>query len=155
MAHWDRDPKARIKATWLLVAVEAAAVILNFFFISSAYLHYVNVRLSPDIRALMLSATTSYVIVSILTACCLAAIIVVGVRYARGSPRMRWTMIGINAGLIALGLMWFFKNRLAGGEAAPIATICGLFLPMITLFPLLWPLIAFRPAGTPPSPLQS
>jgi len=50
-----------------------------------------------------------------------------------------------NGALIIMGLLWFLHSVLDKGEPNVFATWGGLLLPCVTLFPLLWPLMTFRP----------
>jgi hypothetical protein len=82
------------------------------------------------------------------TILCLVGAAFVGVAYVRGRPWARSVLIGGNVVLVVLGVAWFLKNRIAGTAPDPFAARAGLALPLATLFPLLWPLIVFRPAGS-------
>jgi len=65
--------------------------------------------------------------------------------YVKGRPWARLAFIGENALLVVLGLLWFLVRMV--GPVAPglLVVVCGLLVPMGTLFPLLWPLLTFRP----------
>jgi hypothetical protein len=146
MARWDRDPRRRQQAGWLVAAIEALALAANFYYIFSAYFNQVFVRLDVTFSDLAASLT-----VWVAAAACLAAALVEGVYYVRGRLWARRALIVENAALIVLGLVWFAHNRVAGavgiqGQWEP--AFYGILLPMLTLFPLMWPLLAFRPAGT-------
>jgi hypothetical protein len=67
-----------------------------------------------------------------------------GILYAKGRPWVRALFILENGLLIFLGVLWFVKNQV-GAEPNRIVALLALVLPMMTLFPLLWPLLSFRP----------
>jgi len=144
MARWQRDPKARRNVVRLLAAVEVLAVTANFYPMFTGYLHWVNVRLGGGS---LLSLNAEYGVAIAATAVFLAVAVVQAVMYARGRPWARWAFIGANAGLVLLGLVWFLKNRLWGATPDVYAALVGLALPMMTVFPLLWPLLALEPGA--------
>jgi hypothetical protein len=144
MARWQRDPRARQNLAYLLALVEVLAVTAGFYFIFSAYLHQVNLRLSSGPDHLILSLPTVYYVALGATIACFAVSVLVGVMYARGRPWARRVLIVANVVLVVLGVVWFAKNRIGGNPDITAAT-GGLLLPLATLFPLLWPLVAFRP----------
>ena len=146
MARWDRDPKARVRVTWLLVAAEVLALSGNAYTVFSAYVNRLDVALHRS-----LGGTVPLIVVIVLTVLCLAGAVYVGIQYAHGKAWSRRTLIAANGSFFLMGLAWFVKNRL-GNDLSSSATIFGLLLPIITLFPLLWPLITFRPFGAPPPP---
>jgi hypothetical protein len=76
------------------------------------------------------------------------------VLYVRGAGWARWAFILQNGALIALGLVWFVINRMTIGEPTTLATVGGLVIPMVTLFPLLWPLLTFRPVPPHSTPFR-
>lgn len=139
MARWQRDPKIRRLLTGLLAAAETLAVAINFYPICSSYAHQVNlrVRLYPTAwhEALALGLTALFLGVAIFQA----------VLYVKGRAWARWAFIGENALLVLMGLVWFLHNRLGGETPNALAALYGLALPLGTLFPLLWPLMAFKP----------
>ncbi|HUU11115.1 MAG TPA: hypothetical protein VM431_11345 [Phycisphaerae bacterium] len=147
MARWQRDPKARRNVAYVLAAAEAVALTANFYSVFSAYLLQLDLRLSGRGELLMSLAAVYYTALAA-TAVCLGVSVFVGVMYARARSWARKTFIAANVVLVGLGVVWFVKNRLGGGSPDTAATLAGLLLPIITLFPLLWPLIVFRPDRT-------
>jgi len=141
MARWQRDPKARRNVAHVLAAVEAVALTANFYPIFSAYLQYVNVALLGH----RLSGLSVIYVSLAAAAVCLGVAVVVGVMYARNRAWARCAFIAANGLLLALGLLWFTVDRL-GAQPEVTPAIAGLVLPVVTLFPLLWPLVVFRPA---------
>jgi len=140
MARWQRDPGARRNLAYLLAAAEVAAVTANFYPIISGYLNYANVEFLGEGLS---GAAVIYVSVAA-TIVCFAAGMAVGILYARNRAWARYLFIAANGLLVALGLLWFTVDRL-GAKPEMTPALAGLLLPMVTLFPLLWPLIAFRP----------
>jgi hypothetical protein len=54
-----------------------------------------------------------------------------------------------NALIVAAGVAWFVIDQTVTAEPNRAAAIGGLVAPMVTAFPLIWPLLVYRPA--PPS----
>ena len=148
MARWQRDPKVRRHVAYVLAAAEAVALTANFYSVFSAYLLQLDLRLSPQSDQLLMSLAAVFYTALAATAVCLGVSVFVGVMYARARSWARKTFIAANVVLVGLGAVWFVKNRLGGGSGDTAATLAGLLLPIITLFPLLWPLIVFRPDRT-------
>jgi hypothetical protein len=141
MATWERDAKLRGRMAYLLASAEVAALGLNLYFLSSAYLFRINLTLGERISPLGLNLATWG-----LAALGAAAALYEAVMYVRGRSWVRRALIAENAVLVALGLLWFLHNFLSGpGRQDRWAVIGGLAIPMVTLFPLLWPLLVFRP----------
>jgi len=147
MARWQRDPTMRLKMTYLLVAVEALAIAVNVYPIFGAYLYQVCIRMGSTAADPLISAGAANVLTLVVAVVCLALAVAVGVAYARGRAWARKALIAANVVLVALGVIWFLKNRMAGSRQDTMAAMAGLLLPIVTLFPLLWPLLVFRPAG--------
>jgi hypothetical protein len=144
MARWQRDPKARRNVVYVLVAAEVLAVAANFYAIFSAYLLRLNLRLSAGKEDLLISLPgVSYVAIAA-TAVCVGVGIFVAVMYARDRAWARGAFIVVNVVLVVLGIVWFAVDRL-GTTPELTAVWLGLLLPIVTLFPLLWPLVVFRP----------
>jgi len=144
MAQWQRDPKARRNIAYLLAAVEVAAVTANFYPIFYAYLFQLNVRLSAGREELLMSLPKVYYLAVAATVVWGGVGVFVGVMFARDRAWARLVFIGGNVVLVALGVMWFVIDRL-GARPEAMPAVAGLLLPIVTLFPLLWPLIVFRP----------
>lgn len=143
MAQWKRDPKARRNIAYLLAAVEVAAVTANFYPIFSAYLLRASLFVTAD--SAETGAAIYYAAVAA-TVLCFVVAVFVGIRYARNRSWARWVFIIANAVLLALGVVWFVKNQMLSSRPEMQVAAAGLLLPIVTLFPLLWPLIVFRPA---------
>ena len=148
MARWERDPKIRRNAALGIAAAEVAALTLNFYFVFSTYLHQINMRLAPGERQVLIEPLFALLISIIATVLCLGIGALVGLAYVRGVDWARWLFAAANIILILLGAIWFLKNRVFSTGPDPYyATLAGLMLPICTLFPLLWPLLAFHPGG--------
>jgi hypothetical protein len=130
--------------TWLLAAAEALALTLNFYFVFSAYLRRVMMAILPKLP----SNATLMAVAIVATVLCLAVVAVQAVLYVRGHKRARMAFLIENGALILLGVVWFIHSVAGQGEPNVFATWGGLLLPLVTLFPLLWPLMSLRP----PSP---
>ena len=157
MAVWQRDPKLRRRLIYLLAAAEAAALTVNFYFLCLAYLHRFFIYLGRWLQTPPASPSALWVVGLVLTLGVLGLAAYEAVLYVRERPWVRKALIAQNAGLVALGGVWFVLNRLHGATPDPYAATLGLLLPMVTLFPLLWPLLTIHPAavggtGTPGRP---
>jgi hypothetical protein len=146
MAQWERDPRLRRHLTWALAAAEAVAVSVNFYFIFSAYMYRILMAVSPSSAA---GGTTRVAAVAA-TVACVVVMAVLGFLYARGRGWVRPVFIAGNGFLILLGLVWFLHNLMGRDRPDAYATYCGLLLPLVTLLPLLWPLLSLRPTGSSP-----
>ena len=152
MARWQRDPKARRRMAHLLVAAEVLALAACFYGVFSAYL-------LRGLLALGVGQDTAYTATWVGgiggTVLCLAAAVLVGRKYLAGYRGARTVFLVANGVLVVLGLVWFGVHYARAGAAADSKiALLGLLLPMITLFPLLWPLLTFRPTApeTPAGP---
>jgi len=142
MARWRRDPRRRKRLAYLLVVGEAILLTLCFYSIFAAYLNYLVGKLG-----LTLGAAGEYVVIAG-TVVCLGWAGLVGAKYLAGRMWARNALIAANAVLVGLGLAWFIKHQITSrSTAGSAAAWVGLLLPMVTLFPLLWPLLRFRPPG--------
>jgi len=139
MAMWERDPKANRRIALLLVVVEAVAALINFFFIFQAYFFRVQLRLH-----MVLSNVGLLVIVIMATAFFAVLLVYEGMMYLRGRAWVRQALLAENGVLIGLGILLLLLNRLGGGPKDVSLIYFGLLLPLVTLFPLLWPLLVFR-----------
>ena len=140
MARWQRDPKARRNVAYVLAAAEVLAVMANVYSIFLAYVQYANARF---LGSALSGPTVIYVGVTA-TVVSAGVGVFVAVLYVRGRAWGRAAFIIANTGLVVLGVLWFAIDRL-GAEPDRISAWAGLLLPLVTLFPLLWPLIVFRP----------
>jgi len=140
MARWDRDPRAKRRAVLALVIAEVVAVSVNFFFLFQVYFHWLTIRIEGSAEAM---ATTGLIVVYVATGVCVLACIAEAVLYVRGRGFARGLFIAENGTLILMGLAWFIVKQV--GAEDPWALKIGLVLPVVTLFPLLWPLMVVRP----------
>ena len=141
MAQYERDPQRRRRLAILIAVFEVLAASGNFFAICMAYLNWLNVRvLNSDFLRAYGIATSAVVAALFLVACA-----VVGALYVKGDPRGRVILLVANVLLVLLGLVWFLKGYVMAAAPNPNVALLSLVLPMVTLFPLLWPLISFRP----------
>jgi hypothetical protein len=143
MARWQRDPATRRRLALLLVGVEVLALAACGFGISQAYavrgLLYVGV--SPQT-----TYTVAWIVGIAVGVLALGLGVVAGLKYLAGRAWPRRVFIVANVVLVALGLFWFAVHQVRhGAVAGHTASLVGLLLPMVTLFPLLWPLLRFRP----------
>jgi len=143
MAKWERDPVLRRRLSWLLAAIEVAAVTLNARFVFAAYLWRALVAVAPK----LLSIEVFDAVVYVATGLCLVGVAVQGFLYVRGRAWARSAFLVENGVLIVLGFLWFVHSILGSGEPNIFSTWGGLLLPLVTLFPLLWPLMSFRPVA--------
>ena len=143
MATWKRDPVLRRRLSWLLAAIEVAAVTLNFYFVFAAYLRRVTLAVAPTLP----SDRMLFVVVLVASGLCLVGVAVQGFLYVRGRAWARSAFLVENGVLIVLGFLWFVHSILGSGEPNIFSTWGGLLLPLVTLFPLLWPLMSFRPVA--------
>jgi len=146
MARWQRDPQARRRLGYLLVGAEVVALVACCFGISMAYCLRGLLQFGLSRDAVNLA---TWVVGISATAVCAVAAVVVGLKYLAGRQWARAVFIAANAILVALGLVWFVAHQARHGAAGGnMASLVGLLLPMVTLFPLLWPLLRFRPLAT-------
>lgn len=139
MARYERDPRLRRRLAILLAAGEAVAVTVVFYVIFCAYSRWLVLRflqsLAPAYGAITLVAGLMFLVVAVVEA----------VLYVKGRPWVRMAFIVENGVLILGGLVWFVKVQIASTSGDSLAPLAGLVLPLVTLFPLLWPLLSFRP----------
>ena len=147
MARWQRDPKIRQRLAYTLATMEILALSFNFYYIFLAYFYQLWLRLGRhDFSAVRRAA---FVAVGLMV----VAAVVEGLYYVRGRLWAQRAFVVENAVLIVLGLLWFAKHRLGDGASpAGYVALYGLVVPIATLFPLLWPLLVFKPV--PPSSTQ-
>jgi hypothetical protein len=143
MARWQRDPASRRRLAYVLVGVEVLALAACVYGIAQAYslrgLLFVGV-------AGQTAGPAAWITGMAMTLVSLVLGVVVGRKYVAGRRWARIVFIVANGVLIALGLLWFAIHQIRhGGVADNMAGLVGLLLPMVTLFPLLWPLLRFRP----------
>jgi hypothetical protein len=146
MARWQRDPEARRKVSWLLAAAETLALTFCSAFIVMGYVVFLASRFAGG----ALSPRGCYWVTIVATAIVLAAAVYEGMMFVRGRPWARRAYLIENGIVIGLGLLWFIKNRVTGDPANTTPAYFGLVIPMLTLFPLLWPLLVFSPKPQAP-----
>ncbi|MBL7140122.1 MAG: hypothetical protein ISS74_04365 [Planctomycetes bacterium] len=143
MARWQRDTKVRRRLAILLVATEVVALTVCFYVLSGPYVYQVLLRLGLASESNLWAA---FCLVIVATAACFGGAVVVGVKYLAGVLWARRAFLIANAVMLALGLVWFIKHEFVSeARSDTTAAMAGLLLPMATLFPLLWPLLTFRP----------
>lgn len=145
MARWQRDPKARQRVVYVLAAAEVVGVTASFYLIFSAYLLRIWLLMTvgtPEMEA------TVYYAARAATAVCFVVGVFVGIMYARGRSWARRVFIVANAVLLTAGVVWFVKSQVLSSRTGASVAAWGLLLPILVLFPLLWPLIVFRPKQT-------
>jgi hypothetical protein len=148
MAGYERNPKQRRRLGLLLVAGESVALGANAAFVFSAYVHYLFLRMNVP-----LGQWGGYVLISVFAAAGLAAGIYEGSMFLKGRPRFRQIMMIENALILVLGLAWFFHSWIGSmpNKPSPMIGFGGLVLPLISLFPLIWPLMTFKPKDEKPA----
>jgi len=140
MARWQRDPRARRNMAVILAITEVFFVLLVFLAIFFHGLVRVFLRLhvqsTPEaILGMSLGATAALA----------AWLVFQALQYVKGRGWARAAFIAINAILVLTGTMWFAMHQMMQGTD-PEAVLYGLALPMVTVFPLMGFLLAFRPA---------
>jgi predicted anti-sigma-YlaC factor YlaD len=142
MARYERNPKLQARLAYLLGGTEGVALSVNFYLLFSAYFWKISIFL--HLSAAPLAVYVTNLVVTLLFVFVVAYEVF---KYIKGQAWTRKALIIENVVLVALGLLWFLHNRLGNSETRPDkwATLAGLLLPMVTLFPLIWPLLMFRP----------
>jgi hypothetical protein len=133
----------RQRVTWLLVAAEVLALTVSFGIIFLRYLQFLLAMLSAGKGA---TEAAKYVAL-VATALALGAAVFEGIKYLRGVRWARLAFLIENVALLALGVMWFVWNRFRGDKVNTDPAWFGLVLPMLTLLPLLWPLLFHSPGS--------
>jgi len=141
MPRWHRDPKTWQRVMFVVAMVDGLAVSANFFFIFRHYLWWTCLRIITSWHETAVPVIVPYVLtgLSFVVVACQAVV------YAAGRPWARRAFVLENILLIVAGLLWFLASL---GNPTPVlatAVVHGLLVPMVTLFPLLWPLWALRP----------
>jgi len=143
MARWQRDPESRRRLGYLLVGVEVLALVACTYGVSQAY----------ALRGMLLvgasgstAKATAWIVGLVLTVAVLGLGVWMGRKYMAGRRWPRAVFILANVALVGLGLVWFIVHQARHGAGSDnAAALLGLLLPVVTLFPLLWPLLRFRP----------
>jgi len=145
MARWQRDPRLRKRLTAMLVTAEVVALTACFYPVFTAYLYRGLLLIGVGGGA---ASQVTWVGSIAGTVGCLVGGIWVGLKYAKGLAWARRLYLAGNVGLTVLGVAWFAIHQVRwGAQADNTVALAGLLLPMVTLFPLLWPLLRFRPRG--------
>jgi hypothetical protein len=145
MLRWHRDPKTWQRVMFVVAMVDGLAVSANFFFIFRSYLWWTCLKIITSWQGTAVPLIVPYV----LTGLSFVIVAYQAVVYAAGRPWARRAFVLENILLIVAGLLWFLASL---GNPTPVlatAVVHGLLVPMITLFPLLWPLWALRPMKPP------
>lgn len=127
----------------MLVAAEVLALTVSFGIIFLRYLQFLLAMLSAGKGA---TEAAKYVAL-VATALALGAAVFEGIKYLRGVRWARLAFLIENVALLALGVMWFVWNRFRGDKVNTDPAWFGLVLPMLTLLPLLWPLLFHSPGS--------
>ena len=141
MPRWNRDPKTWQRMMFVVAMVDGLAVSANFFFIFRHYLWWTCLNIITSWHETAVPLIVPYV----LTGLSFVIVAYQAVVYAAGRPWARWLFLAENLGLLSAGLLWFLVSlgNPIGPQGPPV--VHGLLVPMVTLFPLLWPLWALRP----------
>jgi hypothetical protein len=145
MPRWHRDPKTWQRVMFVVAMVDGLAVSVNVFFIFRHYLWWTCLKIVTSWHGTAVPLIVPYVLAG------LSFVIVTyqAFVYAAGRPWARRAFVLENILLIVAGVLWFLASL---GNPTPmlmIAVVHGLLVPMVTLFPLLWPLWALRPMKPP------
>ena len=143
MARWERDPKARRNLAMTLAGTETVVLMGNFLAIFSAYVYQFFNRVMPAYY----SSSARYIITGIGAVALLVFLCVQGFSYVKGRPWATRLYVVENLVLVGMGVVWFAMDRVGAAMPDRMATVGGLLVPILTLFPLLWPLLAFKPAA--------
>jgi hypothetical protein len=141
MPRWHRDPKTWQRVMFVVAMVDGLAVSANFFFIFRHYLWWTCLRIITSWHGTSVPLIAPYV----LTGLSFVIVTYQAFVYAAGRPWARRVFLLENTFLIVAGLLWLLASL---GDPTPtlrMVVVHGLLVPMITLFPLLWPLWALRP----------
>ena len=145
MARWHRDPKVWRRVMFVIAMVDVLAISVNFFFIFRHYFWWTCLQIVTSWHETTVLLVVSYV----LTGLIFVVLVYQAWVYARGRAWARRAFLAENLVGILAGLLWFLVSL---GKPAPMLTVPlvnGLLVPMLTLFPLLWPLWTLRPMKPP------
>ena len=145
MARWHRDVKTWKRVMFSVGLVDGLALSANFFFIFRHYLWWTSLNIIPSWK----ETAVPFVVPLVLTGLSLVVVAYQAVVYAAGRAWARWLFIAENLVLLSAGLLWFLLSvgNPIGPQGPPV--VHGLLVPMVTLFPLLWPLGSLRPRKPP------
>jgi hypothetical protein len=130
---------------FVVAMVDGLAVSANFFFIFRHYLWWTCLKIITSWYGTAVPLIVPYV----LTGLSFVIVAYQAVVYAAGRPWARRAFVLENILLIVAGLLWFLVNLGNPAQTRTVPLVHGLLVPMITLFPLLWPLWALRPMKPP------
>jgi hypothetical protein len=145
MARWHRDPKVWRRVMFLIAVVDVLAIAGNFFFIFRHYLWWTCLNVITSWHEPTVLLVVSYV----LTGLVFVVLIYQAWAYSGGQVWARRAFLAENLVGILAGLLWFLVNLGNPAQMLTVPLVHGLLVPMITLFPLLWPLWVFRPMKPP------
>lgn len=145
MARWRRDPKIWRRVLFLIAMVDVLAISANFFFIFMHYFLWACLKIVTS----WYRTAVPLVVPSVLTGLIFVVLVYQAWVYARGRAWARWLFLAENLGLLSAGLLWFLVSLGKPAQALTVPLVSGLLVPMVTLFPLLWPLWVFRPMKPP------
>ena len=140
MARWHRDPKTWKRVMFFVALVDGLALSANFFFIFRHYLWWTCLKILTSWHGTAVPLIVPYV----LTGLSFVIVAYQAVFYAAGRPWARRAFVLENILLIVAGLLWLLASLGNPPPTLTTAVVHGLLAPMLTLFPLLWPLWAFR-----------
>jgi len=145
MARWHRDPKVWRRVMFLIAMVDVLAITGNFFFIFRHYFWWTCLNVITSLYETAVPLVAPYV----LTGLIFVVFIYQAWAYSGGRVWARRAFVLENILLIVAGLLWFLVNLGNPAQTLTVPLVHGLLVPMITLFPLLWPLWALRPMKPP------
>ena len=146
MAGYERNPKLQRRLALLLAAAETLALTTNFCILFQGYGNYVTNVLGGGV----LGASGLFILTVVLTTACLVVAVLECRRYLKGRSRMRMILVVENGILILMGMVWYLHSLASHWPDRPDRSVAIGLLPLLTLFPLLWPLMAFKPTSEPP-----
>jgi|WetSurMetagenome_2_1015567.scaffolds.fasta_scaffold04053_9 hypothetical protein len=144
MAGYERNPKLHRRMAALLAIGETLALTVVSWPIFLQYFSYAVARLGQPAGFLRIILSATF------TLACLVGALFVSRRFIRGAPGARWALVVANVVIIAMGVAWYVHASLSERPEKWVG-LCGLMLPMVTLFPLLWPLLVFKPRSESPA----
>jgi hypothetical protein len=149
VAGYERNPRLQRRLSLALAMAETLALTVNFSLIFTAYANFLDAMANRPMPPGIL-----FIVSVMVTVAGLVATLLLCRKFIKGASWPRWVLILANLSLIVLGVMWYARVSV-GGKPAPWVGFCGLILPMVTLFPLLWPLITFKPKTESPAAAPS
>jgi len=140
MARWERDPKARKRLAILLAVVNDAMLLIVVFLTGSRVLgSFWTIAIGPLSKSIF--DLMCYILVGVFA----VWLIVQTIMYVMGREWARWAYIILNISVVGLGSLWFIYSWVRYGVPKAHTVTFGLLIPILLLFPLLWPHFSFRP----------